>query len=403
MKETTLLSVALKSRSGFGVIKQHLDIRAHSREFQAVFAAIEDYYLRDGGAQHTDPAVVTAVVCDHLHNHKHKEKFAAFIAEAALIDVSVPNVAFMVLKAKREELGNKIALKLANDEDAMELIEEFRLLNSVDSLDALTASDAVVLEFKDVQAIVDDVVNNVGTLKLYPNALNDRLDGRLGPGHHVEYYGVPEIGKTALSVTFSCGFCSQDQPGLYFINEDPERDIYMRHLSCMSGMPYAQIKESPAKAIKIAESRGLENVRIIGISPGNIKQIDAFVEKYDPKWVIIEQYINLNEKGDGLTQILGRAARGGRALAKRAGITVLGSCQGADSAAGKAVLDQGDVYMSNTEVPAQADLLIGIGGNADHIKNGIRILSLPKNKISGNHDPVTVKIHEAISRYSSHD
>jgi hypothetical protein len=30
-------------------------------------------------------------------------------------------------------------------------------------------------------------------------------------------------------------------------------------------------------------------------------------------------------------------------------------------------------------------------------------LSLPKNKISGNHDPVTVKIHEAISRYSSHD
>ena len=45
-----------------------------------------------------------------------------------------------------------------------------------------------------------------------------------------------------------------------------------------------------------------------------------------------------------------------------------------------------DVDSSKTGIPASADLMIGIGGDAVMKSNGTLGISLPKNKLSGLHD-----------------
>ena len=65
---------------------------------------------------------------------------------------------------------------------------------------------------------------------------------------------------------------------------------------------------------------------------------------------------------------------------------VVSVTQAGDSAEGKAVLDMGDVDYSNTGIPSQADVMVGIGANKTHKEQGEVVFSLPKNKVSGIHE-----------------
>ena len=61
----------------------------------------------------------------------------------------------------------------------------------------------------------------------------------------------------------------------------------------------------------------------------------------------------------------------------------------------------GDIDSSNTGIPAQADILIGLGANAQDVDMGRRIISLPKNKRGGNHDNFPVQVDLATSTIRS--
>ena len=65
------------------------------------------------------------------------------------------------------------------------------------------------------------------------------------------------------------------------------------------------------------------------------------------------------------------------------------------------MLDGGDIDFSNVGIPAQADLLIGIGCNAEYEQQGLRMLTLIKNKIGAVEDHFPAKIVKALSRYVS--
>ena len=61
----------------------------------------------------------------------------------------------------------------------------------------------------------------------------------------------------------------------------------------------------------------------------------------------------------------------------------------------------GDVDNSNTGIPAQADVMIGIGATSEDESQGRRVLSLPKNKRSGNHEYFAVNVDPQLSRVRS--
>ncbi len=73
--------------------------------------------------------------------------------------------------------------------------------------------------------------------------------------------------------------------------------------------------------------------------------------------------------------------------------------QAGDSASGKLVLETGDVDFSNVGIPAQADVMVGIGFDATFEAEGLRNISLPKNKISGRHENFPVRIVPQLSRF----
>jgi hypothetical protein len=103
-------------------------------------------------------------------------------------------------------------------------------------------------------------------------------------------------------------------------------------------------------------------------------------------------------KEDSLTRQLEKAAMAARNLGKKHGAMVMSVTQAGDSASGKAILEMGDVDSSNTGIPAQADVMVGIGASMEDIEMGRRVISLPKNKRSGQHGYFPVRVDPTRSR-----
>lgn len=400
--EKTLVSAMLKSRSSFIVIQEHINLKQYSRQFQILFENIRQYYDRDTGAVFVDRGTLLELVASTLKNEKHLQDFTAIVDEAIAIEVSEPNIKQVVLLAKREELGDMLAQAIVNkDPKVSEYLEAYQKLRKATELEEVTSGLEVYNEV-DLEALIATEYDPASFLQLMPMSLNDRLDGGLKGGHHVVAYARPEAGKSMFAINAACGFARQGHKGLYLINEDRPKDIILRITSNLTGMTKHQIRDDPKLADSKARAIGFENITVVSAAPGTVFQIEEQLSKRpDYKWVVIDQLRNLKVKADNRTNQLEAAATGVRNLAKKANVVAISVTQAGDSATGKAVLDQGDVDSSNTGIPAQADLMVGIGVNLELEQAGCRMLSLPKNKLSGDHSHFPVRVEPYISRIRS--
>ncbi len=400
--ESKLIGASLKSRNSFELIDKYLSPASYSREYQLVLGKIKEYYTRDREVDNVDRGIFIELVNQSITNAKHQVKFQDIIDEAYAVESSVNNLEEMIISAKRGEVADKLSVALANRSPKTdELLEEYQALANVSSLEDLTIKHIEVLGFNDMARVIEAITTGEGTLKLYPLALDRKVESGVRGGHHITIFAPPEMGKTGLSLTLASGFARQGAGGLYLGNEDPMKSIYFRAISCMTGMTKHSIQLEPRKAMALAEQRGFKNTDFVSLEPGTLREIEALVDKRQPRWIVVDQLMNLDVKGDGKSQQLGAAVRGLRTIGKKYDCVVVSVTQAGDSATGRAVLDMGDVYMSNTEVPAQADLMIGIGADAQAMQSGYRTLSLPKNKISGRHEQCVVRFNPLISRYQS--
>ena len=352
-----------------------------------VHRALTEFYSKDPSAKAADLDIIAGILMPTIPNPKHKERFKNYLTDIAGADASVPNVSEFVLSAKRVELAGKVAVSMANrDGNEDKLIKEYMEIQQATSLDTMLNDDVVVIDSSNIHQLMDDYIANENGFQLYPSVLNSRLKGRLSGGHHVIVFAVPEMGKTAFAVTVAAGFCMQGKRGLYIGNEDKNEDIYFRIVSCLSGMTYDEVLKDRAKAIAIAMDRGLANLTFLGFAPGNVAMVERYADKYDPEYIITDQMINFNEKGDGLNQILGKASKGLRTLCKARTILGVSLCQGADSAAGKSILEQGDVYMSNCLAKGQlVRMFDGAVRAVEDIKVGEQVMGmddLPRNVLA---------------------
>lgn len=402
--ESQILHAAIKSRDSFDLIEAYLNPRSYSKEFQVILGKIKEYYQRDRDSKAVNEVQFMELVLQSIPNEKHQARFRGIIEEAIGVETSIGNMDELIIGARKNEVADKLAVKLGNrDPAAAELIQEYNKLSQASSLRDLEENDIETITSSDMAAIIRAITTGRGTLKLYPAALDKRIEGGLRGGHHVTTFAPPEMGKTGLNVTIAAGFARQDALGLYIGNEDPAKTIYFRLLSCMSGMTKAEINNNPELAMNRAKARGIDNVILLGLTPGTINEIDALMEEYEPKWVIVDQLLNLKVKAESRTNELEMAARGIRTLGKKHDCVMVSTTQAGDSAEGKAMLTMGDVYMSNTGIPGAADLMLGIGASAEQLQQGYRTISVPKNKINGDHNPVVVRFNPALSRYISEE
>lgn len=360
------------------------------------------WYSRDDSIPAVDVDMLIKLLEQKVTNKKHLEQFALLVMEAAAMDVSTVNMNELILKTKMNEVGFKLASALTNREDGViPLVEEYTRLHNLTAIDELDNKHVEIITHDSFDEVFTKRIAHEGTLKLYPLVLNDKIETRLAPEHHVVTFGRPNIGKTAANITIACGFSRQDAPGIYFLNEDAADDVYARMVYHLSGMNVYEVEADYRKARDLAMERGLGNITLIKLSPGTLSEIEGYVDKLAPKWIMVDQLRNLTMKADSKTLQLEYATSGVRNIASKYKIIAVSTTQAGDSAEGKSVITPTDVDFSNTGVVAQCDLMIGIGASAQQEQEDIRVLNICKNKLTGWHGQVIARIDRPLSRYLS--
>lgn len=406
--EKPLIAAAMRSRQDYTLIQSYIDVKqaTYSTEFKVVMGKVGDYYARDPDIQSVSGEVLIAQLRETVRSEKLADRLADLIGESLAETSSDANVRVVVLAAKQQEVADKLASVLttegAGQSDKVDsLIEELTELRAMTDLSEIHERGLEVYDKVDLAALLACEYDPANVIILYPEAVNQRLDAGLHKGNHVLVYARPEAGKSMFAINASAGFARQGKRTLYLINEDRPTDIIIRHVSNLSSMTKHEIRDNPKKAEDIAHNHGWGNVVIVSAAPGTPGQIRHYIDKYDPDCIVVDQLRNLAMKADNRVNQLEAAATAIRNIAKEANVAAISVTQAGDSADQKLILDMGDVDFSNTGIPAQADVMIGIGVDAKHEAEGLRIINLPKNKVGGVHEHFPVKVYPSISRVTS--
>lgn len=396
MSIRNLLASCIRDRGAWEQIEGVIQDGDLNEQERLIVNGIRDYYSRDDGAGRVDPDLLGAAIGRGLANPKHREQLQSVVRVLAALDVSPANVVTDFIEVRRSAAAGRLATALAAGKsagDVAPLVEEY---NEWANKTTLTAATSVV-SGKSVTELAEARRGANGLIRVAPAALNERLGGGLLRGHHLILFARPEVGKTMFLVNAVAGFVRDGHKVLYCGNEDPQDDIILRVIGRLVRQERSAILERPDDIQVQAEAAGYGNVVFADLTPGSPGEIEALVKEVRPDVIIIDQLRNLNVGEDNFVRALEKSAAAVRTIGKKHNAVVISVTQAGDSASGKSVLDMGDVDNSNTGIPAQADVLLGIGMSNDDYTQSRRTLSLCKNKPGNNHDFFPVQVNPRIS------
>ncbi len=387
MQERNLIVAAIQSKEAY-LIASDYDIEdSLTVQGRIVWKEITEFYSKDKEAYHCDREVLSARLT--RKHPKHVEVLQDLISDE--IDFSIPNFLDELYAVKSESLADRLlmALTSGNTEEAGILSKEYYDLyeNGL----SLVTEDVDIINNKSIQDIFASTEGD-NQFKLGLPALDSRLDGGLNKGHHVLLFAVPEIGKSAFAIHFASSFLEQGKKVLYIGNEDPEDQMLMRFITRLSGMVKYEVKENLDLAWHMADEAGYGNLFFAALHPGSLKEIRALLKHVQPDVLIVDQTSELISSADSRTNRLHANISGMRNLSKEFNVLGMSVVQASDSATNKLKLERNDVHFSNIDIAAQVDLMLGIGCNSEYEQSNQRLLTLCKNKITGNHDSIICSI-----------
>ena len=145
-----------------------------------------------------------------------------------------------------------------------------------------------------------------------------------------------------------------------------------------------------------------DNLFMFDIVDWSMDDIDAHCEKNKPDIVVIDQLDKINVTGTfaRTDEKLRKIYTSVREIAKRRECAVIAISQASADADNRNSISFSQMENSKTGKAAEADLIIGIGRNANSdTENRIRTLCVSKNKINGYHGEPSCTIRRSISRY----
>ncbi len=393
--ESNLLA-ALLTRANYDILKSKIDPERDLSPLGAViFQHISDYYRRDADAATVDRDLLVSLVNNGVASPKHREQFSSIIMG---LPAPSGNAVHVWLQQRRAAAINQLQLALTQPTETDAIKSAITEYLTYDTAEDETTSYDVITEVR-----LGDILEKTSPqhkVPILPKSLNDRLGGGAFRGHHVLVFARPEVGKTTFALNLLRAPAGAGRRCLYIGNEDPLKEsIIPRSISAFSGEPFSAAESG--RLLREANNRGLSNVTFVAAFPGSVAEVGELVADYKPEFVVIDQVGNFNAKDDSYTLQLGKAMRGIRTITKKSGCVTVSLHQAGDSASNKLDLDLGDVSWSNTDMAAQADLMIGIGCNKYYESQNLRRLTVVKNKITGWHGYVDVEIDPVLSRFRS--
>lgn len=395
---TKILTCCLKSREAFHSLRDNVDFSGLSPDIEWLSHVIAKYYDTDENATSINRDLIKEQVQSKFANAQKADHLLTLIDECYASDFSTPNYVDLYLESKRKAVGYKLATALSSseiDEGAVEaLMDDYKKCSAV----VEESDDDNVIHNMSVEEAINEVLDKTGRIYLAPKALNDATDGAL-PGDSIIVFARPEVGKTAFCCTLMAGFAWYGLPGIFFSNEEPTKRVAARFQSTITNMTADEIEKEPEKASAILAKRGYDNVRFIRLQFSTPAEIEKYVKMYGAKWMIVDQLRNMHiPRLEGKTQVLEESAKALREIAAKHSLVSIGVTQAGDSGDGKSLLVQGDVDGSNTGIPGACDLMVGIGMTSDMEQQNVRMINLPKNKLSGKHVHFPVRINPLVSR-----
>ena len=331
-----------------------------------------------------------------------KEKFSELVEDIKEVQEPNKEIAKDIMRILSDrDLAQRIAVeateifngKEANFAEITSMIDKHKTSVSEDKNPAVTNNIEEVMELLDVTT----------KWKFNIPVLRDNVGG-IGGGNLMIAFARPETGKTAFWVSLCAGpdgFCSQGAKVHAFINEEPAIRTQMRAISCYTGMTREEIIEDKEMANR-SWSEIKDNIFMFDTVDWSIEDIDAHCEKNKPDIIVIDQLDKINVSGtyartdEKLRQIYTSV----REIAKRRNCAVIAISQASADAHNRNSISFDQMENSKTGKAAEADLIIGIGRNANSdLENKIRTLCISKNKINGYHGEPVCTIRRSISRY----
>jgi KaiC/GvpD/RAD55 family RecA-like ATPase len=382
--DSKILSSCIESRTAYDKIAKHVDVTEFTPLAAYWWPLIEDWYANDSKAEKVDSEVLRSIGKRKV-NEKHQETMLGFY-DALPDPVSPENIVNELLEIKRFVKGHELASVITEDTDRRHIK---RILSEYNQLLNATQFENSEIQYAKDTNELDHVLAVENKLPLIPKILNDKCDGGALPGDHIVVFAPPEMGKTMFAVAQTGHWLRLGKRILYIGNEDNINKIKGRVRMNLSNMTKEDVRQWPEEANKRATERGIDDrLFMVHMHPGSPSEIEELVIEHEPDILVLDQIRNLGGRGDGLTAKLNQIAIDVRNLLGKYDLIGLSLTQAYAGEHGKPKIwyNSDDVADSRIGIPAQADLLIGLGGDYNMISRGNRAFSLCKNKLGGDHE-----------------
>ena len=331
-----------------------------------------------------------------------KEKFSELIEDIREVQEPNKEIAKDIMRILSDrDLAQRIAVeateifngKEANFTEITGMIDKHKTNVDEDKVPAVTT---------DVDEVLD--LLNVTTKWKFNIPILKECVGGIGGGNLMIAFARPETGKTAFWVSLCTGpqgFAEQGAKIHAFINEEPAIRTQMRAISCYTGMTREEIIQEKDIAKRVW-SEIKDNVNMFDTVDWSMEDIDSHCEKHKPDIIVIDQLDKINVTGTfaRTDEKLRKIYTNIREIAKRRDCAVIAISQASAEADNRNSISFSQMENSKTGKAAEADLIIGIGRNANSdTENRIRTLCVSKNKINGYHGEPSCTIRRSISRY----
>lgn len=395
--ETKILAAVCASRDNWELVSPHITDDDLTPEGILVWDKVREYYRRDDAAKGIDMELLTRR-CLRLveHNAKQKTAIEVYLQRVGMEEASSINTVDEVLEHKRtlKEIELADALLARRQDQIPTLMEDLSKLHSTITLDIGTDDTAIDMDVSELL----DAFNPENLIGVSPKSLNKLIGGGALRGHHILLAAMPETGKSLFALQMAAGFVMKGHRVLYVGNEDPIKSLVLRFMTNLTGMSKDEIRRHPDEAMESARRKGYGLATFVGLAPGTPHELRALITKYRPTVLIVDQLRNIRVKSENRTNQLEAVARMMRDFAREYDLLAVSVTQAADSARDKLILGMGDIDGSNIGIPGACDVMIMIGMDETYYGNNERMVTLAKNKLTGDHSHWPVRISKELSR-----
>jgi len=385
MLDAQILAAVIASRAAYERVGEHLTDKDMTPSGGVLWKLVREWYARDPKAPSIDRALLAEQAKSRLSSSKHEDAVLGLLRD--LPDSPSPdNAAQVALELKRYNVGMELAAAIGGH-DSKALAKLLPKYNDLMAMTELSTKRGQMTQATHIDELYEKV-GEQNRVPLAPQALNDRINGGALPGHHVLIFGRPEAGKSTFAINMAGSLVRRGKRVMYFGNEDQIDVLKARMVNRITGLSDEDGNAKPKLRRERFLARGGEDrLSMVQVRHAAVRDLEPEIERFKPDVIFLDQIRNMESADENMTQGLNRIAIQFRSLLLDYGLIGVSVTQANDRTQHSGQeppiwLGLGDVDSSRTGLPAQADLMLGIGTNTDLTQREQRAVSIPKNKLS---------------------